>query len=163
MHQTRAVTCGLSHRVRKSKKTYSFLPLQPIDTFVSTVDSGNFVACLVALKEGLKDYYFEKKELADLVNRLQKIIDQTDLSKFYCKKRNLFSIGYNSKNNKLLDSYYDFLMSEARLTSYFAIAKRYAPKKHWGCLSRTLSRNGLYAGPISWTGTMFEFFMELKF
>lgn len=138
---------------------YDIKTLQPIDTFVSTVDSGNFVACLVALKEGLKDYYFEKKELADLVNRLQKIIDQTDLSKFYCKKRNLFSIGYNSKNNKLLDSYYDFLMSEARLTSYFAIAKRYAPKKHWGCLSRTLSRNGLYAGPISWTGTMFEFFM----
>lgn len=142
---------------------YDIKTLKTIDTFISAVDSGNFVSCLVALKEGLKDYYFEKKELSDLVNRLQTIIDQTDLSKFYCKKRNLFSIGYNIKTEKLVDSYYDFLMSEARLTSYFAIAKRMAPKKHWGCLNRTLSRNGFYAGPVSWTGTMFEFFMPHLF
>lgn len=138
---------------------YDIKTLKPIDTFISTVDSGNFVACLTAVKEGLKDYYFEKKELSDLVVRLQKIIDETNLSKFYCKKRNLFSIGYNLQTNKFVDSYYDFLMSEARLTSYFAIAKRQVPKKHWGFLSRTLSRNGFYAGPVSWTGTMFEFFM----
>ena len=138
---------------------YDIQTLEPLDQFVSTVDSGNFVCCLVAVKEGLKDYYFEKKELSDLVDRLQKLIDETELDKFYCKKRNLFSIGYNMQTEKLFDSYYDFLMSEARLTSYFAIAKRQAPKKHWGVLSRTLSRNGLYAGPVSWTGTMFEFFM----
>ena len=138
---------------------YDIKTLKPIDTFISTVDSGNFVSCLVALKEGLKDYYFEKPELSNLVVRLQKVIDETDLSKFYCKERNLFSIGYNLNTNKFVDSYYDFLMSEARLTSYFAIAKRQVPKKHWGFLSRTLSRNGFYAGPVSWTGTMFEFFM----
>ena len=138
---------------------YDIKTLEPIDQFISTVDSGNFVACLVAVKEGLKDYYFEKKELSELVKRLQKIIDGTDLTKFYSKKRNLFSIGYNIETEKLFDSYYDFFMSEARLTSYFAVAKRQAPKKHWGCLNRTLTRNGLYAGPVSWTGTMFEFFM----
>ncbi|MBP0979891.1 MAG: hypothetical protein J6C55_04560 [Oscillospiraceae bacterium] len=142
---------------------YDIKTLKTIDTFISAVDSGNFVSCLIALKEGLKDYYFEKKERSDLVNRLQKIIAQTDLSKFYSKKRNLFSIGYNIKTEKLVDSYYDFLMSEARLTSYFAIAKRMAPKKHWGELNRTLSRNGFYAGPVSWTGTMFEFFMPHLF
>ena len=138
---------------------YDIKTLETIDTFISTVDSGNFVACLVAVKEGLKDYYFEKKELSDLVKRLQKLIDDTELTPFYSKKRNLFTIGYDVATKKFTNSHYDFLMSEARLTSYFAIAKRQVPKKHWGYLSRTLSRNGLYAGPISWTGTMFEFFM----
>lgn len=60
---------------------------------------------------------------------------------------------------ELTSSYYDLLMSEARMTSYFAVASRQVPKKHWGALGRTLARSGGYTGPVSWTGTMFEYFM----
>ena len=37
-------------------------------------------------------------------------------------------------------SYYDLLMSESRMTGYFAIATRRVSKKHWGALGRTLAR-----------------------
>ena len=50
-------------------------------------------------------------------------------------------------------------MSESRMTGYFAVATRAVPKKHWGALGRTLARSGDYVGPVSWTGTMFEYFM----
>ncbi len=127
--------------------------------YVSTVDSGNFVCCLVALKEGMKEYRGESTEIEPLIDRIVKLIDQTDLSIFYDKSKRLFSIGYDSRTGKLSDSSYDMLMSEARMTSYYAIAKRQVPLKHWSALGRTLARHNFYTGPISWTGTMFEYFM----
>lgn len=127
--------------------------------YVSTVDSGNFVCCLVALKEGLREFRAEDERIDGLVLRLEKVIDETDLSVFYDQTKRLFSIGYDSKQEKLSSSSYDMLMSEARMTSYFAIAKKLVPLKHWSALGRTLARMNFYTGPLSWTGTMFEYFM----
>lgn len=123
--------------------------------FVSSVDSGNFLCCLVAVKEWLK----EKGDYEKTLLKLEKLIDGADLTVFYNKARNLFSTGINDTTGKLTPNCYDMLMSEARMLSYFAIAKGQAPKKHWRSLSRTMSKNGKYAGPVAWTGTMFEFFM----
>ena len=50
-------------------------------------------------------------------------------------------------------------MSEARTMSYYAIASRQVPHRHWRALNRSMSREGAYAGPISWTGTLFEYLM----
>ena len=86
-------------------------------------------------------------------------MDGTDLSPFYNKKRNLFSIGYDSETGELSASCYDFLMSEARMMSYFALSMGQAPRRHWGAMNRSMSRSGFYAGPLSWTGTMFEYYM----
>jgi len=128
--------------------------------FVSTVDSGNLVCSLVCLKEGLKEYQNEHNEMQELINRIEVIIDQTDLSCLYDKKKMLFTIGYDRQCDSYCNSHYDMLMSEARMTSYFAVAKGIVEKKHWGTLSRTLSRQGCCnTGPMSWTGTMFEYFM----
>jgi cyclic beta-1,2-glucan synthetase len=139
---------------------YDTLTLETLKPeFVSTVDSGNYVCCLVALIEGLKEFLPEKPSIKSLITRLQAIIDSTDLTVFYNKKKNLFSIGYDVPSETLSDSHYDFLMSEARLTSYYAVAAKLVGKKHWGTLIRTMSRSGFYAGAVSWTGTMFEYFM----
>jgi len=54
---------------------------------------------------------------------------------------------------------YDILMSEARMTSYYAISKKIADKKHWGMLGRLFAGSDGYVGPVSWTGTMFEYYM----
>lgn len=138
---------------------YSTETLSPIlPRYISTVDSGNFVCCLVALKEGLKDYQFETPT-GNISERIQSLIDNTDLSVLYNSKRKLFHLGYDLEKNELSTIYYDMLMSEARMTSYFAVAKRIAPKNHWGALSRTLTKHNGYTGPISWTGTMFEYLM----
>ena len=45
------------------------------------------------------------------------------------------------------------------MTSFYAIASRQVSKEHWGALGRTLATDSRYAGPISWTGTMFEYYM----
>lgn len=134
---------------------YDVRELAPVSSFVSTVDSGNFVCCLIAVKEMLKRV--KGGEL--LAARCERIAEQTDLAAFYCKKRKLFSIGFDESTQKLSPHRYDMLMSEARLTSYYAIATGQAPKEHWRALSRTMSRSGRYAGAVAWTGTMFEFYM----
>ena len=131
--------------------------------FVSCVDSGNFLCCMVALKEGLKEYRNENSEISQLIIRIEKIIDNTDLKTFYDKQKGLFSIGYNTETKSLCQNHYDMLMSEARMTSYFAVAKRIVPKKHWKNLSRVMGKNGVYSGPVSYSGTMFEFFMPELF
>ena len=127
--------------------------------FVSTVDSGNFICSLVALGEGMKEFVSELPAFRELIGRVEAIVENTELDVFYDKKKNLFSIGWDVPTEKLVDSHYDFLMSEARLLSYFAVARKIVGKKHWGALGRTMSRWGSYAGPVSWTGTMFEYFM----
>lgn len=127
--------------------------------FCSAVDSGNFVCCLVALREGLMEYTAECPALTKVCERLQVIIERTDLAAMYDPKKRLFHIGFDLEGGKLSSSYYDLLMSEARLMSYFAVARRQVPKKHWGALGRTLAGEGRYAGAVSWTGTMFEYYM----
>lgn len=131
----------------------TLVKLEP--AFVSTVDSGNLLCCLVALKEGLKDYSAPYR----LINRIESLISYADLSIFYNRKKKLFHIGYDTQSKQMSNSYYDMLMSEARMTSYFAIATSQAPKEHWSALSRLQSRTGFETGAMAWTGTMFEFFM----
>ena len=134
---------------------YDLTRLAVISGFVSSVDSGNFLACLIAVKECLVINNISPS----LAARIEKIISETDLGAFYCKKKKLFSIGYDSEKGELSPHRYDMLMSEARILSYTAIALGQVPKSHWRALSRTMSRCGSYAGAIAWTGTMFEFYM----
>ena len=134
---------------------YELGTLKTVSGFVSSVDSGNFFCCLIAVKECLRINSLSR----ELWQRLDTIINNTRLSEFYQKKHRLFSIGFDTEKNEMSHHKYDMLMSEARLLSYAAIATGQAPKAHWRALSRTMSRSGAYAGAVAWTGTMFEFFM----
>lgn len=99
-------------------------PLEP--RFISTVDSGNFVGYLYVVKNVL-----EENEEEELKNIVEKMINETDFSYLYDFKKGLFSIGFDDREKKLVDSYYDLLASEARQASFVAIAKRDIPYKHW--------------------------------
>lgn len=154
---------------------YNIKTLEPLrPRFISTVDSGNFVASLYVTKQFLIELLghnkFEKEiEVANehLINQMieivQKIIDETDFTVLYDTSRNLFSIGYAQENGKLVDSYYDMLMSESRTTSLIAIASRQVTSKHWFALARNLVKVDGYKGLISWSGTAFEYFMPYLF
>jgi cellobiose phosphorylase len=110
----------------------------------------------------VKDFLNEHLEIEIckiLYDDVRKMINETDFSKLYCEKTKLFSIGFNLEENKLTDSYYDFLASEARQASLVAIAKRDVSAKHWNALSRTITTYKGYKGLISWTGTAFEYLM----
>lgn len=141
--------------------TRSLAPLKP--KYVSTVDTGNFLCSLVTLRQGLREYTAEEPALRELCRRIDSLIAQSDLTVLYNEKRKLFHIGMDVSSGTLSGSFYDLLMSEARMTGYFAVAKRIVPKKHWGALGRMLVKDGRYTGPVSWTGTMFEYFMPYLF
>ena len=147
---------------------YNIRSLKPlIPRYISTVDSGNFIGYLYTLKGFLKEIIekddIDKSELEydlnNLINIIDKIIYDTDFSLLYSNEKGIFSIGFNVEENKLTDSYYDLLASEARQASLIAIAKKDVTSKHWNNLSRTLTVLGKYKGLISWSGTAFEYFM----
>ena len=99
--------------------------------------------------------------ICSTVDRLSGIIDNTSFLPLFDKHRQLFSIGYNAAEEKLTRSYYDLLASEARQTSFIAIAKGELDSKHWFKLGRSLCSDDGYRGLVSWTGTMFEYLMPL--
>jgi cellobiose phosphorylase len=96
-----------------------------------------------------------------LIDRISRLIEATEFAPLYDTTRHLFSVGYNVDEERLINSYYDLLASEARITSYIAIARREVPKKHWFKLGRALSISDGYRGLVSWAGTMFEYLMPL--
>ncbi len=107
-----------------------------------------------------------KKNTDDMINQINQtiaeievMIESTEFTHLYDKKRNLFSIGYQVEEEKLTNSYYDLLASEVRITSYLAVARREVPQKHWFKLGRALSVVNGNRGLVSWTGTMFEYLM----
>ncbi len=130
--------------------------------FISTCDSGNFVACLYAVKGYLCNLN-DETVVNGLEAKVQRLIDQTDFRKLYNPELDVFSIGYDTTNYTLLPYHYNNFASEARLTSFLTIAQGDAPYKHWFCLDKTLVQYKGYKGVASWYGTMFEYFMPLIF
>lgn len=135
------------------------------EKYVSSVDCGNYLACLVAAKEGLLEYVNEKPELLDICLDIEKQISESNVEKLYNKRRELFSFGivFEGDKEKLLPGCFDMLMSEARTLSFFAVAKRKIPYKHYFKLSRNLVKANDRIGVSSWTGTAFEYFMPALF
>ena len=134
---------------------YDTKTLEKMSDFVSSVDSGNFLCCLTAVAAKLR----EKEVNGELLSRIEGLMEKADLSVFYKRERKLFSTGIDAVTGRQTPNCYDMLMSEARMLSYYAVSKGIVPKEHWRALSRIMSRKGYYAGPVAWTGTMFEFFM----
>ena len=151
---------------------YNLDNLQPLTPrFISSVDSGNFIGYMYvvyqflcdvengsniengSISEHLKEKAFIMKQ------QIKQIIENTDFTKLYDYKTNLFSVGFDVEENKLIDSYYDLLASEARQASIVAIAKKDIDEKNWYNLSRTLTILNKYKGLISWSGTAFEYLM----
>ena len=141
-------------------KTLNTLP----NFFISTCDSGNFVACLYAVKGFLTANMDEDRTAAgEILAKVVRLIDQTDFSKLYNTDLDVFSIGYDHSTYTLLPYHYNNFASEARLTSFLTIAEGDAPYKHWFCLDKTLVQYKGYKGVASWYGTLFEYFMPLIF
>ena len=100
-----------------------------------------------------------KQQLKTIAIRAAALSDDMDFEFLFDATRRLFSIGYRVADRSLDDSYYDLLASEARLTSFVAIAKGDVPATHWFHLGRTLTPVNKGAALISWSGSMFEYLM----
>ncbi len=147
--------------------TQTLRPLPPL--YVSTVDSGNFIAYLIALKQGILEW--AKKDGANgdgsellhwaeaLAGRIESIVAGTDFRPLYDERAELFTLGYHAALDRREDILYDLLASEARQASFLAIAFGQAPVSHWFRLGRAMAKSGKHPTLLSWSGTMFEYLM----
>ncbi len=136
--------------------TRTLQPLEP--AFISTVDSGNLLACLYVLLSAA-----EEAGRTALAAHVRKLCAEMRLDFLYDPRRCLLRIGWDPKTDTPSGGWYDLLESEARTTSYLAIARGEAPKKHWQRLGRQLASGDGMSGLASWTGTMFEYCMPALF
>jgi cyclic beta-1,2-glucan synthetase len=98
-------------------------------------------------------------DLRALADQAEAWASAMDFRFLYNPHRNLFSVGYNVNLGRLDPAHYDLLASEACLTSFLAIARGDAPRKHWFQLGRLCIEIGGRPGLVSWGGTMFEYLM----
>ncbi len=100
-----------------------------------------------------------KGRLDRLGERTQALADGMDFKFLYKDDRHLFSIGLNMAVGKLDASCYDLMASEACLSSFLAIARGDAPRRHWFQLGRPFIEAADRIGLLSWGGSMFEYLM----
>jgi cellobiose phosphorylase len=96
-----------------------------------------------------------------LAARCDALATAMDFAFLYDADRHLFAIGYNVDERLRDPGYYDLLASEARLSSFVAIAEGQVPQENWFALGRRLASAGDRPLLLSWSGSMFEYLMPL--
>ncbi len=86
---------------------------------------------------------------------------QMDYGFLYNPITHLLSIGYNVTDRRRDSGCYDLLASEARLTTFVAIAQGQLPQESWFALGRQLTIASGNPILLSWSGSMFEYLMPL--
>ena len=99
--------------------------------------------------------------LSTLRQLTKTLFEEMEFGFLFDSTRKLFSIGYRVSDNSLDPSCYDLLASEARLTSFIAIAKGDVPSSHWFHLGRALTPVDRGSVLVSWSGSMFEYLMPM--
>jgi hypothetical protein len=73
--------------------------------------------------------------------------------------RQILSIGYDTGTQRIHESCYDQLASEARIATFLAVARGELPQQSWFRLGRDHTFSFGRFILLSWTGTMFEYLM----
>ena len=97
-----------------------------------------------------------REELAETVMAMAEAMDFTFL---FDASRQLFTIGYRVGDGAMDEGRYDLLASEARLTSFLAVARGEVSAEHWFRLGRPMTPVELGTALVSWSGSMFEYLM----
>lgn len=140
---------------------YDLNTLEVLDPpYVSSVDSGNYVAFLMAAAQLLRQHLSEL-DAADreLPARMDALAEAVDLAALYDAQAQLFFVGFDTRQEQPQGSHYGLLASEARLLSFVAICTRQVPLRHFSRLSRTRVALGREHLLMSWSGTLFEYLM----
>lgn len=100
-----------------------------------------------------------KKRLESLATETRELALEMKFDFLLDPRRLLLSIGFRVTESARDESCYDMLASEARLASYFAIAKGDLRTRHWFRLGRLVTAVKGGATLLSWSGSMFEYLM----
>ena len=167
LSRTQATANTLESLCKWNGHLYNWYDLKTLsvlgDGFVSTVDSGNFIASLITFCEGAKEYAAESPALLSVIASFSRLIAETDFSALYDENRRLFTVGYSSSEGKFSGAFYDTFMSEARTASFLAVAFRQVPPEHYFVPRRRVIGGFGNYGIASWSGTAFEYFMPSIF
>jgi cyclic beta-1,2-glucan synthetase len=123
---------------------------------LANIDKAALMMCLC---RGIEQAEMLTNRLEMLASKLDMLFHEMDFSFLYDTSCNMFSLGYRVTDATLDPSYYDLLASEARLSSFVAIAKREVPSTHWLHLGRRVTRAAQGTVLLSWSGSMFEYLM----
>ncbi len=140
----------------------SVLPL--IDQILPNVENEGSADWIVRLRQAIAT---SSQRAVARIKALTRLADQChdfadmEFSFLLEESRDLFSIGYNLDHQRLDNSFYDLLASEARLGSFVAIAQGQVGEDHWFALGRLLTATGGAPVLLSWSGSMFEYLMPL--
>jgi len=116
--------------------------------------------CMDAVTLGAR-HVRELLAAANLLAGRCRVHGRPELDFLYDERRKLFAIGYHVSERRRETSCYDLLASEARLTSYVAVATGVVDPEHWFALSRTVTEVAGRACLVSWSGSMFEYLMPM--
>jgi cyclic beta-1,2-glucan synthetase len=107
------------------------------------------------------DHARERIELIESLARQSGEFANMEYGFLYDKSRHLQTVGYSVEDRRCDSSYYDLLASEARLSSFVAIAQDQVPQESWFALGRLLTTIDGEPILLSWSGSMFEYLMPL--
>jgi len=97
--------------------------------------------------------------LQGIARQAQRLVEETEFDFLASPGRQILSIGFDVRANKLHEACYDMIASEARIATFVAIAGNHVSQESWF----RLGREHVYAFGnfilLSWTGTMFEYLM----
>lgn len=138
--------------------------LSTVSVSAGSTDSARWLAELdTAITRGADAQKELSRGLLDAATRLEAIAYEMDFRLVYDSDLRLFHIGYNVSADRTDPHHYDLLATEARLASFFAIAKRDVPIEHWFHLGRPVMRLDGGLTLVSWNGSMFEYLMPPLF
>lgn len=112
-----------------------------------------------AIASGTEAQQTLRADLLELASRCETLAFGMQFTFLYDSEVRLFRIGYNVGTGQLDSNHYDLLATEARIASYFAIAKHDVPIEHWFSLGRPVTRLKNQPSVLSWNGSMFEYLM----
>lgn len=112
-----------------------------------------------AIREGEEAAEQLSHGLASVARRAAALAHGMDFALLFDRSTCLFHIGYNVSADRIDPHHYDLLASEARLASFFAIAKGDIAPSHWFHLGRPITKCAAGLALVSWNGSMFEYLM----
>ena len=124
-----------------------------------SLDRTRATAVIASLEDSARAAEALMKSLENAAHTAGELFDAMDFTFLFDEPRQLFAIGYRVTDGSLDESRYDLLASEARLTSFVAIARGDVSAVHWFRLARPMTPVESGIALVSWSGSMFEYLM----
>jgi cyclic beta-1,2-glucan synthetase len=113
----------------------------------------------ISIRTAVKNLRNIAAALRGIAQQAEHLVRETEFAFLADPGRQILSIGYDVRAQKLHEACYDMIASEARIATFIAIAREEIHQQSWFKLGREHARAYGRFLLLSWTGTMFEYLM----